>query len=194
MQREGPVLERLIHRLADAPEDFLGEPRIARSGKVHVAAVVHDLCRLLGHAPTSLELQPFTGSDVKGDRNALAVTLLLAWLLADECFTQNPPERAALLALLGEGARELASGTASAKFVSDPERREELSRFALARLGQRPAGETQAQAEDRLTSLSAVERARVLRAAKAAEARARRIREELARKAAEESADKWSRD
>jgi hypothetical protein len=80
------------------------------------------------------------------------------------------------------------------KFVSDAERREELARFCLARLGFRPFGETKPQAEDRLTSLSAAERARVLQASRKAEARAREVREALARKAAEESADKYTRE
>ena len=57
-----------------------------------------------------------------------------------------------------------------------------------------PAGETLAQAQDRLTTLNSAERARVMKAAQAAEQRARQIREELARKAAEESADKWTRE
>ena len=80
------------------------------------------------------------------------------------------------------------------KFVTDVERREELARFALARLGFRPQTETRAQAEDRLSSLSAAERARVLSAARVAEERARAVREALARKAAEESADKYTRE
>ena len=78
--------------------------------------------------------------------------------------------------------------------VTDPDRREELARLALARLGFRPAGETVAQAQDRLTTLNSAERARVMKAAQVAEQRARQIREALARKAAEESADKWTRE
>ncbi len=194
MEREGPILESLTHRLTDAPQDFLADPKIGKHGQVHVAAVVGDLCRLLGFSASDAELEPFHGNDAKKDRNWLAVVLLGCWLLADDWFQKNQLGRAQVLALLGEGARELAGETAAKKFVSDAERREELSRFLLARLGFRPAGETKAQAEDRLTSLSAAERARVLRAAKAAEERAREIREALARKAAEESADKWSRE
>jgi hypothetical protein len=67
-------------------------------------------------------------------------------------------------------------------------------RVALARVGLRPAGETIAQAQDRLMTLSSAERQRVMRAARAAEERARAIREALARKAAQESADKYTRD
>jgi hypothetical protein len=101
---------------------------------------------------------------------------------------------AALANLLERGASELAQHTAVRKFLEDAERREELCRFALSRLELVPQGETEAQAADRLTSLSASERARVLAASRAAEERARAIREALAKKAAEESADKWTRE
>jgi len=44
------------------------------------------------------------------------------------------------------------------------------------------------------SSVSSRERVRLAAASRAAEERARQIREALARKAAEESADKWSRE
>jgi len=78
--------------------------------------------------------------------------------------------------------------------VQDPDRREELARVLLAHLGYRPAGETEAQASDRLSRISGTERQRLLAASRAAEERARAIREALAKKAAEESADKWTRE
>jgi hypothetical protein len=192
--REGPLLESLTRRLAETPDDFLAEPRIGRKGTVHVAAVVGDLCRLLGDPAAAAELASLGGNDAKRDRNRLAVTLLLAWLLADEWFRQVRPSRAGVLALLVDGASELAAFAAAASFVTDAERREELARYALARLDYRPAGETVAQAQDRLTTLSGAERARVLKASRAAAQRARGIRAALARKAAEESADKWTRE
>src|SRR6185369_6909824 len=124
----------------------------------------------------------------------LSVTLLLCWLLSDEWFRPLHLRSGAVLELLGNGATELGTQVPSQKFVTDPDRREELARLALARLGYRPAGETEAQAQDRLTSLSSVERSRVLNASRVAEERARKIREALARKAAEESADKFTRE
>jgi hypothetical protein len=193
MHREGPALEALLHRLSETPQDFLEEPRIGTAGRVAVAAVAADLCRMLGGAPTSAQLAPLAAGQAS-ERNRLAVALILCWLLADAHFRAHPPDAPALLELLGAGAGELAAATPSRKFVEHPERREELARFALARLGLRPLGETPAQAQDRLTSLSAAERRRVLAAARAAEERASAIREALRRKAAEESADKWTRD
>jgi hypothetical protein len=72
--------------------------------------------------------------------------------------------------------------------VSDPERREELVRLCLAALGLRPAGETEVQAQDRLTASSSVERERVVRATKTQLQHARQVREAMRRKAAEEAA------
>src|SRR5262249_31792918 len=121
-------------------------------------------------------------------------TLLLCWLLSDEWFRINKLSSAELFALLSQGSAQLGAQVASRKFVADPDRREELARFSLARLGYRPAGETIPQAQDRLTSISSAERVRVMQASRAAEERARSIREALARKAAEESADKFTRE
>lgn len=194
MEREGPVLETLTRRLAETPEDFLAEPRIGGAGRVHTAAVVGDLLRALGGIAPGAELRRFVGADARADRNRLSITLVLCWLLADEWFARASLPPLEVLEVLDVESRELAGQSPAAKFITDPDRREELARLALARLGYRPAGETQAQAQDRLTTLSSAERARVMRAARAAEQRAREIREALMRKAAEESADKWGRE
>jgi hypothetical protein len=194
MQREGPLLESLTHRLAETPEDFLDEPRIGQTGRVQTAAVVADLVQLLGGSAGAAQLQRFSGADARRDRNRLSITLLLCWLLADEWFRQTRPAADEVLQVLDAEAAELGSRVASRKFVTDPDRREELARLALARLGFRPAGETVSQAQDRLTTLNSAERARVVQAARVAEERARKIREALVKKAAEESADKWTRE
>ncbi len=216
MQNEGPILESLTRRLAETPEDFLAEPRVGRRGRVQTAAVVGDLIRLLGGDASAEQLMAFVGGsapqrrtselpeyaeadppamgEARLERNRFAMTLILCWLLSDDWFRQIKPEPGNVLRLLDGEAAQLAAQVASRKFVTDPDRREELARVALARLGFRPAGETLAQAQDRLTTLNSTERARVLQAARAAEERARQIREALARKAAQESADKWTRE
>ncbi|PYJ81395.1 MAG: hypothetical protein DME22_21300 [Verrucomicrobia bacterium] len=194
MQQEGPILESLTRRLAETPEEFLAEPRIGQTGRAHVAAVVGDLLQLLNASAQADELARFAGSDARRDRNRLGITLLLCWLLSDDWFRQTKLEARNILELLDGESNELAVQVAARKFVTDPDRREELARVALARLGFRPAGETLAQAQDRLTTLNSSERARVMKAARAAEERARQIREALVRKAAEESADKFTRE
>jgi hypothetical protein len=194
MKREGPPLESLTRRLTETPTEFLAEPRIGELGSIHVDAVVADLIHAHGGALQPSQTAIFTGSDAKRDRNRLSVALLMTWLLADEWFRQTPTDPGALLTVLQEATTELAAQTAARSFINDPDRREELARTALSRLELRPAGESEAQAKDRLTSLSAVERRRVIAASRDAEQRAQAIREALARKAAEESADKATRE
>jgi hypothetical protein len=197
MHTPGPHLEILTHRLADTPAEFLAEPRIAgvaNAQAVAVAALVNDTVLLHGARAPAASLQGFVGAQVKMDRNRLALAMILCWLLADEWFIAQRLPQHDLLQVLGEAARELAASTPAHQFTQDPERREELARIVLARLGFRPRDESVAQATDRLSAISGTERRRLLEASRLAEQRSREIREALAKKAAEESADKWSRE
>ena len=194
MDLEGPPLETLLHRISEVPAEFLLPPRIGATGTVVVPAVVHDVSARLGVELSTAELQTLNGIDPKRDTPRLSVTLLLTWVLADDCFQGVKTSSVQVLELLRDSAAQLAQHASAAKYIHDPDRREELGRFALAHFGMRPAGETKAQATDRLNSLSSVERERVIRAARQAEERARSIRAALAKKAAEESADKWTRE
>lgn len=194
MTREGPTLETLLRRLAETPEDFLAEPSLGQEGAVEVPAVVADLLRLLGAKPQGADLSVFLGLNPRRDRNRLGLVLVASWLLADEWFQTARLDGALVVALLRDDLAALAALTVVDKFVTDPERREELVRIALARLNLRPKGESVAQAQDRLTSLSSTERARVMQASQAALQRAREIRAALAKKAADESADKYTRE
>lgn len=193
MNHEGPSLERLLRRVAETPSDFFADPRTAPGrGLVHVPAVVSDLFAL--HACDTLDLTGFAPNGTLASRRQAGVVLLLCWLLADPELIARRFPAPALHTLLAEGASDLSAQLSATKYRDDPERREELVRFALARLDLRPSGETLAQAQDRLTALSSAERARVVAAARQAEQRARAIREALARKAAQESADKYTRE
>jgi hypothetical protein len=194
MERTGPLLETLTRRLAETPPDFLDEPGIGDREGVAVPALVNDLLQWHGAHAVSVQLRRFASDDAARDRNRLALVQIACWLLADDWFVAAGCDRVPLLALLDTAMAELAATAPAHRFVQDPDRREELARVALARLGYRPAGETVAQATDRLSSISGTERRRLLAASRAAEERARAIREALAKKAAEESADKWTRE
>ncbi|WP_129776565.1 hypothetical protein [Peristeroidobacter soli] len=194
MQKEGPPLQQLLHRITATPPDFMAEPRIGNKGEVHTVAVVRDLLASKGHVVELASLSALAGRDVKADRNRLSITLLIAWLLADPALTIERERLVDILTLLKDDATRLAGYTNARQLFEDLERREELARLTLSKLGLRPAGETMAQAQDRFTSISSLERARLLAASQEAEARARAIREQLAKKAAEESANKWTRE
>ncbi|WP_447765119.1 hypothetical protein [Sphingopyxis panaciterrae] len=189
----GPPLERLMRRIAETPDEFLAEPRIGAAGRVATAALVGDLLAALGHPVTAADLGAFTGTS-DTERNRLMLVAVAIWLLADDWVAGAAPTRATLTAFLGERIAELAAAGRADAFVGDAERREEMARTALAALGLFPTGETEMQAADRLSAVSAAERRRLLRASQDAEERARAIREALVRKAAEESADKYTRE
>lgn len=194
MTRNGPALESLLRRLADTPPDFLDEPRIGSTGRMAVAALVNDLLSMHGTRAAVNTLREFEGRDARSDRNRLALVMIGCWLLADEWFLAAGIPQGPLLQLLRVTLAELATAAPAHKYITDAERREELARVALGCLGYRPEAESEAQASDRLASISGLERRRLLEASRAAERRAREIREALAKKAAEESADKWTRE
>jgi hypothetical protein len=194
MQNQGPLLEVLTRRLVEIPADFLDEPLIGTRGQVAVAALVNDLLLRFGGRASAEQLGCFHSLQMVADRNRLALVMIAVWLLADEGFSCEHISRVDVLALLTDSIAELAASTAAQKFVYDADRREELVRVMLARLNMRPAGESIAQASDRLSGLSSTERNRLLAISRAGEQRARAIREALAKKAADESADKWTRE
>jgi hypothetical protein len=192
---EGPLLETLTRRLAECPADFLAEPRIGSAGSVHVAAVVSDVMRDLGGAPLTREQAAvFQATDAKKQRNRLSLVLIGGWLLHEAWFVQQGRFAVPAREFLSTTLAELAELVKAPQCVTDPDRREELARLCLKQLGLRPMGETEAQAQDRLATLNTAERQRVIKAAREAEERARAIREAMAQQAAQEAADKWTRE
>lgn len=194
MERNGPQLEILTHRLTETPPDFLDEPPAEHTGSTMTAALINDLVKKFG---SRLQASQLTGFVLKNDaatRNRLALARITTWLLADEWFLSVQLQSEEIMHVFEHAVAELATTSPAKKFVTDPDRREELARVVLARLNYRPANETLAQATDRLSSLSSTERNRLLEASRDAERRARAIREALVKKAAEQSADKWTRE
>jgi hypothetical protein len=192
VDREGPQLEVLTRRLAECPAEFLAEPLPGAAGSVHVAAVVSDLLCDLGGPPLRRAEAAAFGVTDRRERNRLRTVLVAAWLLHDDWFRSQRRFAEAARGFLAEGVAELAGLVPAEKLVSDPDRREELARLCLRALGQRPAGETVAQADDRLTTLSSAERQRVIREAQEAERRARAVREAMAQEAARLAATRYS--
>lgn len=191
--KAGPPLELLLHRLVDTPPDFLDAPRSRQGGRVATAALVSDLVALHGGRVTLRDLAPFLpGTDA--DANRLRLVAIAVWWLSASALSELQLERTQLIRTLNDTINELASAAVAERYVQESDRREEFVRVLLDRLGLIPEGETLAQAQDRLSSVSSLERRRLLEASRAAEARARAIREALARKAASESADKWTRE
>jgi hypothetical protein len=186
---EGPPAQALAERLARCPDDFLLPPRIAGSGSVDTAAVVSDLLVDLGGAPLgSTEGEAWRPAATPEQRNRLSCVLVTCWLLHDDAFLAGGTHAAAARRLLDSGLDQLAVLTRARAFVTDPERRAELARITLRALGLRPAGESEAEADDRLASLDSVARARVLAETRAAAMRAEEVRAAMRARAAAEAA------
>lgn len=187
-----PRLETLVRRLADCPAEFLLDLPAEEAGMVVPSAVVADVLAPLGGSLTPGEAIALSASG-KAAHRRVRLTMAAAWLLADESFAGLPgtgPKAKEFLLSLGP----LSEAAEPVKFVTDPDRREELARLALRALGLRPAGETAAQAEDRLAALDSLETRRTAEQAKAAQERARAVMEAMKKKAAEEAAAKASRE
>lgn len=194
MDMPGPPLALLTHRIATTPVECLAPPGMNGAGHLAVAAFVNDVLLLHGQRASADALRPFEAGGGKAESNRLQLAALCAWLLADPWFIAAGIAHGDLLRALAGAPAHMAPTAAAGQFLDDPELREELARVVLARLDILPADETPAQAMDRLSAISGAERRALLDASRVAEQRARKIRAALARKAAQESADKWSRE
>ncbi len=184
---EGPSIHRLHHCLTAFPRDWLDA--------VHeqtFVALMHDAMLSRCSALQARDLEPFRRPVAQCRWYRLS--LLIAWFLNDDGFACHRFTARQLVHLLTHTAGELAEAGATALYLEDVDRREEFIRVVLHALGLRPAGETDAQAEDRLQAASSQERRRVLQASQAAEARARELRLKLAEQRAREAADKMTRE
>lgn len=177
----------MTRRLSEAPPDILGDVPA-----LNAAAALSDVLRDLGGTGLSARdasaLVPADGTEPS--RNRIRWLLLGAWLLRDDSLRSAGSEKAAARAQkwFGSELKALAEVLDARQVLGDPDRREELARRALSALSLRPRGEAKAQAQDRLKTLDSIERQRVILETRRAQERARKIREEMARKAAEEAA------
>lgn len=189
----------LTHRLSETPSEFLSPVLARESGAVNLAAIVSDLLCDMGGSPLpASDAKRFDSRD-KGAADELRLVLITCWLLHDPWFTERGSFSQKALRFLGGGLAGVAKVVRPEKFVSDPDRREELARLCLAALDLLPAGENDLQARDRLTTLSSVERVRVLaetrRVQQQQEAeRKRRIQQEMEQRRAAEAAPAWGRE
>ncbi len=200
MKISGPPLEALLRRLADTPAEWLHPPSTAGFEGLSVAALLSDYFDSLGLAPLSEpEVARFDAAKPK-QSGWLSLSALILWLLHDahlqaHCDEKATPElRRVLLNWLSGPLQQRAAHLNAESAVRTAQGREELSRQLLAGLGLRPDGETQAQAQARLQACDSIERARLVEAANAANERARKLREAMARKAAQEAAMKYNRE
>ena len=191
MNHAGPPIELLTHRLAECPSDFLETPRRGKSGVIDVAAIVCDQFRQMGaEVPEGI-----AGSIHRFSVKRQQLVAIVAWLMDHDWFRKQPELTESIRELfVSDQLGDLSKLVRPDLTTSDADRREELARICLRELGLRPDGESKAEAVDRLNTLDSVERDKVVRRTRAAEARAREIRKKMAEKAAQEAAARYSRE
>ena len=194
MNQEGPLLETLTHRLAECPPEFLMEPKMAaKADGIDVAAIVADHFRVVGGwTPSPRDLAWLRDVTHGSAANYLRLIAVTTWLMHDDYFLSRPQLAQPMWTTLSQELIDLAGVVKAQDVVRDPDRREELVRVVLKYLGLRPRGETVAQATDRLNTLDSAERLKVVRQTRDAEARARKIREQMAAEAARAAAARYS--
>jgi len=191
-----PPLTELLRWMAEMPAAFRGEPEGFGQGKTRVRAVVADLfATFFGQVPDSATLDAFTPADSSdAEHNRLRWVLAAAHLLWHQSFREQPPSQPGAQRLLIQEMAVLAAVVSVDKLDTEQERREELIRRTLRIFARTVAGETPNESADRFKQVDSVERRRVLTAAAERERRTRKVREAMAKKAAQEAAAKVSRE
>lgn len=176
------------------PAPFRGVPCGFPGGRVRVRAVVGDLWEtLFGEAaPAELlaAMEPRDGG--RGERSRLGWVLAAAHLLWHPAFRGHRPEAPAIRRLLVPELARLSASLEPGRISTDPERAEELVRRVLRALGLPPEGESRGEAGARFDQVDSVSRRRLELEAARRERKARRIREHMARRQAEEAAARAS--
>lgn len=189
-------LAELLRWMAEMPPPFRGLPEGFPGGVVRVRAVVADLFEsYFGGRPPSQTLDAFDPRNLgQPELNRLRLILAATHLLWHKAFRELAPSPALFERFLIQEIPTLSGVVAVEHLDQQEERREELIRRALAIFGCRLPSESSSEAEDRLRQVDSIERRRVMLAAAEREKRARKVREAMAKKAAEEAAAKVSRE
>lgn len=200
MKKPGPPLQSLTHRLASAPEEILMAPLLREKGKpagiISTAAVISDLMTDLGSLPLTAEQAAEFDIDFSpANQNYLKVIQVACYLLHAPWFLQNKPDLTDLIPFFRFRLEQLSAVVPAENLITDSQHREELVRVCLWGLNLIPEGESLNAAQDRLTTLDSAERERLIQETRAAQERARKVREEIARRQMEEEmASKMSRE
>lgn len=195
-----PPMAALLRHLADAPLDWLAPPEVGRSAGVRVSALLADCFDALEAAALDeAEAKAGEGRD-KDAIGRLRLVMLSLWLLHEAELQAtlrgrlDATRRQALLDFLQRDLRQRADHLSAQRVMESNEGREELVRQLLHRLDLLPADESAATFNYRLKARDSIEQAQLVAIARAAEERARKLREAMARKAAEEAAMKYNRE
>lgn len=182
-----------LRRLAELPAPFREDPRPWNPQGVPLGAMLGDLYETLVRNPPPADfLKAVLPRDASAaERNRIGWVSAACWLLMHPDLRTSRPDANRLKAFLADELRGLAA-VAHWDSLADGERREELLRRTLRMCRLTLPGESAAEADDRLTQLDSVGRDRLVRDAAERDRLRRELQAEMARRAAEEAAARYS--
>ncbi len=195
MKQAGPDLTSMIHHLQSCPHEFLMAPKTARKSGIHTGALCHDLMwSLQEESYVTREIAPFSLPKAKKKTPFLKTIQVCCWLFSFPWFRGKDDLLYPIRQFLTSGLQEIAAHVSADLLLEDRERSEELCRMALFACDLVPAGETTAQAMERLETVSTMKRKELLQATAKAHKRAMEIKRAMAEKAAREAANVYGRE
>lgn len=166
-------------------------PPFTRDSSIGIVALVHETS--LRQHGRFLDLSEEDGKTIQSKGPEADLLQLLLGLLNHSVFYKAPHWPDAFHQLISV-LPDLARSAPIKRYYLEAERREELIRRALEAFSLEIEGETVEEGRHRLETLDSIARDQVLAETRAAQKRAIKIREALARKAAEEAASKYMRE
>ena len=197
-----PPLADYLRWMREMPSVFRAEPEglTSQGVTVRVRAVVADLFESLTATPPAPALLDAFTARVKSaqERNRLRYVLAACHLLwhpsfRDPALGAGAGRADTIESFLVQTVSMVASVTQADSLVTDEERCEELVRRALDAFGLRLPGESEVEANDRLTQVNSIERRRLLSEVAKRQEKLRR-EAEIRRRAQEEAASKAPRE
>jgi len=188
------VFELATH-LRKCPDTFLQSSDFFSKEGLNSIALINDTYRMISNDFLGNDFEIPSQFDVKyiNDNHWRAIHIS-TWLLSDQNFINNPEIKDKLYNFWFEELRLASEYVKFIEWINDEERAEEMVRLLLHCCGIIPHGENQDEATDKLSSLSSVDRHKVLKQSYEAHERIMNIRREMEEKKAREAANVYGRE
>ncbi len=188
-------LYALLYHLKACPDAFLQRPAARPGGGLHTDALLADAYRkVYGGFRASRADLPAVPDLKRLEENHLVSISVACWLFSHSAFAGQPALLPGLDHFLFAVLPPVCRHVKPQDWLEDEDRAEEFVRLALRSCDLLPAGETPAEAADRLDALSTLKRLAVLRQTNESLERARAIRQKMAEEKAREAANVYGRE
>jgi hypothetical protein len=185
----------LVTHLKKCPDVFLKPSIFVDENGINSTALICDTYRLVKQDFLNVEFRIPGTADLKtiNDNHWRAIHISI-WLLNHSCFVNTPKIADKLYAFWFKDLQNTAAYVNYKKWITDEERAEEMVRLLLKCCDIIPSDESLEQAADKFSSLSSVDRHKVLEESYKAHERIMRIKKEMAEKKAREAANAYGRE